>query len=88
MKIHRKILVIYANMANEAISKLMKNIENNIILKKLYQLVKFITSDRSLFLLSNDNIIRKTAKALIEWGYPFFIIKNSFTLLHRNYIFP
>lgn len=30
-----------------------------------------ITANKSLFLLSEDNVIRKWAKKIIEWPYPF-----------------
>jgi hypothetical protein len=50
---------------------------------KLYQIVRFFTSDRSLFLLSNDNLIRKVTKALIEWKYPFYLK----TFNNPNYFF-
>ncbi|KAL8602087.1 hypothetical protein ACOMHN_007357 [Nucella lapillus] len=30
-------------------------------------------STRSLFIFSEENFIRKYAKIIIEWGYPFFV---------------
>ena len=29
---------------------------------------------RSLFIFSEENIVRKYAKLIIEWGYPFFFL--------------
>lgn len=33
------------------------------------------SNSRSLFIFSEENFIRKYAKIIIEWGYPFIIIK-------------
>jgi hypothetical protein len=35
------------------------------------QLPGFGNNTRSLFIFSEDNFIRKYAKVIIEWGYPF-----------------
>lgn len=35
------------------------------------QLPGFTNNSRSLFIFSEDNFIRKYAKLIIEWGYPF-----------------
>lgn len=35
-----------------------------------------VSSNKSLFIFSEDNIIRKYAKIIIEWGYPFVKLKR------------
>lgn len=34
------------------------------------------SSSRSLFIFSEENFIRKYAKIIIEWGYPFHVKKD------------
>lgn len=34
------------------------------------------SSSRSLFIFSEENFIRKYAKIIIEWGYPFYVKKD------------
>lgn len=36
------------------------------------------SNTRSLFIFSEDNLIRKFAKTIIEWGYPFFFKAVNF----------
>ncbi|XP_041369497.1 voltage-dependent calcium channel type A subunit alpha-1-like [Gigantopelta aegis] len=43
-----------------------------------------ITANRSLFIFSEDNFIRKYAKIIIEWGYPF---SNAWLLLILFFFF-
>ena len=48
-------------------------------LRKLAQRISNITpgfgnNTRSLFIFSEDNFIRKYAKMIIEWGYPFEVL--------------
>ena len=40
----------------------------------------FLTADRALFILGPDNTIRKFAKRIIEWPYPFLIMFFFFFL--------
>ncbi|VUZ48135.1 unnamed protein product [Hymenolepis diminuta] len=40
-----------------------------------------VGSGRSLFIFSENNLLRKAAKALIDWGYPFITFGLSFLML-------
>lgn len=39
--------------------------------KLLRELWKFITCNRSLFIFSEENFVRRFACKIIAWGYPF-----------------
>ena len=41
---------------------------------------------RSLFIFSEENLIRKYAKMIIEWGYPFIEIVIIYNILRTIYI--
>jgi hypothetical protein len=40
--------------------------------KLFRELCKFITCNRSLFIFSEENFVRRFACRIIAWGYPFF----------------
>lgn len=45
------------------------------IVNRVYKIIKLpCNNNRSLFIFSDDNVLRKYARMIIEWGYPFFII--------------
>ena len=39
--------------------------------RRVIEVGKETTSGRSLFIFSESNLLRKAAKTLIDWGYPF-----------------
>ncbi|KAG7456590.1 hypothetical protein MATL_G00237470 [Megalops atlanticus] len=47
-----------------------------------------LTVNRSLFIFAEDNIIRKYAKKIIEWPYPFLYGKRRFVLIPQAFSLP
>ncbi|CAH8442914.1 unnamed protein product [Schistosoma intercalatum] len=46
------------------------------------------STNRALFVFSKNNLIRKAARSIIEWGYPFsLIINNKEVSISNNYAF-
>ena len=42
------------------------------VINRIFKIIKLpCKNNRSLFIFSDDNIIRKYARMIIEWGYPF-----------------
>lgn len=60
-----------AQERDEDPSVIDKIIGDRIWFKKL---IKLITSNRSLFLFSEDNLFRKTTRQIIEWGPTDFLL--------------
>lgn len=56
-------------------SAALEEVRNNVLKKKLMQPVTASPSKgpSSLFILSEDNFVRKHVKMLIEWLYPFHL---------------
>jgi hypothetical protein len=49
----------------------------NAMTSSSHAFIRCLTSrDRSLFIFSEHNFIRKYAKVIIEWGYPFVFIQH------------
>lgn len=46
------------------------------------------TVNRSLFIFGEDNIVRKYAKKLIDWPYPFLPTMTSLSLFSSDLHFP
>lgn len=42
-----------------------------------------LTKNRTLFLFSEDNLLRKYAKMIIEWGYPSIRIRKNIGLYNE-----
>lgn len=46
------------------------------------------STNRALFVFSKNNLIRKAARSIIEWGYPFsLIINNKEVSISNNHAF-
>ncbi|CAI2723314.1 unnamed protein product [Schistosoma spindalis] len=46
------------------------------------------STNRALFVFSKNNLIRKAARSIIEWGYPFsLIINNKEVSISNNCVF-
>ena len=54
------------NVAGEGLSGLAKRVAK-------FSVPGFVNNTRSLFIFSEQNFIRKYAKMIIEWGYPFLV---------------
>jgi hypothetical protein len=63
-----------------------QNTQFRIFTKRLCGLLSLLGSNtRSLFIFSEENFIRRYAKMIIEWGYPFFCFFLHFSKIR---LFP
>lgn len=66
--------------------------ETSKLCMKMQRVKKFLSlpgeNTRSLFIFSEENIIRKYARIIIEWGYPFLIDTNLMKHLFYRFNFP
>ena len=70
---------------NNVVNPDKPNIFKRIYTEKIRRILSLPSvSTRSLFIFSEENLIRKYAKMIIEWGYPFYVSKkkNLFTFIN------